>query len=83
MLNSHCNNNDKNIFFKKISGQLGTNPYCSKGYMDSKSTMLSTRLWSSMQMLDNNICYMQQVARREKDWLFPSTVLLSFSVAVY
>ena len=58
MLNSQCNNNDKakqkkkqktktnNI--KQIMRATGRDP----GYMDSKTTMLSTTLWNSMQIFD-------------------------------
>ena len=34
--------------------------------MDLESTMLSTRLQSSTQIIDKNICYMQQVVTRDK-----------------
>ena len=61
MLNSHCNNNDK-----KICSHLDANPYCSKEYVDLKSTILSTRLRSPLQIIDKNICYMQQFINMAK-----------------
>ena len=53
MLNSHCNNNYReNKTFKKIMGSIDANPYRSKGFMDCKSTVLSTRLRNSMRKID-------------------------------
>ena len=57
--NLHCNNNDKKKIIKKmkhknkkkICGQLNANPFCSPGYLDLKSTVLSTRPRSSMQII--------------------------------
>ena len=55
MLNLHCDDNDKtkqnkkNI--KKLCGHRDSNP----GYMpDSKTTVVSTTLWSPMALLDKN-----------------------------
>ena len=68
----------KKTLKKKECAQLDANPYYSKGYMDCKSTVLSTRLLSSMQKINENIGYMQKVVNREKDQLFPSTMVLFF-----
>ena len=63
MLKSHCINNDK--LKKKKNMQLtGQEPILYIEYMDFKSTVPSTRLRSSMQII-KNICYMQQVVNRE------------------
>ena len=48
MLNSHSINNDKKNKIKKICGQLDSNP----GYMDSKTTVVSTTLWRPMELID-------------------------------
>ena len=50
---------------KKMCNQLDVNPYCSTEYMGLKSNMLTTRLRSSMQIIDKNICYMQKVVNRD------------------
>ena len=55
MLNSHCHNNDKKkINKKKICGHRDSNP----GYMDSKTTVVSTTLWRPMELIDKNNQYM-------------------------
>ena len=57
MLNSHCNNNDKKDIKKKkkkkekkLGGHRDSNP----GYMDSKTTVVSTTLWRPMEFKKNN-----------------------------
>ena len=61
MLNLHCNKNDK-----KIGASWTLTHIVVKDNMGCKSTVLSTRLWSSIPIGDKNICYMQQVVNREK-----------------
>ena len=52
--------------------------------MDCESTVLSTRLRSSMQIIDKNIGYMQQVVNRGNLYrVFSSTMVLPFNVAAY
>ena len=62
MLNLHCNNNNdkkKPKKAKKLCVQLDGNRHCSKGCMDLKSTVFTTRLRSSMPKNDKKICCMQ------------------------
>ena len=51
MLNSYRNNNDKK---KTICGRRDSNP----GYMDSKTTVISTTQWRPMEVSDKNNQYM-------------------------
>ena len=67
----------------QICDQLYANPCCGKGYIDLMFIVLLTRLQSLKQIIDKTFCYMQLVVNSEKDWLFPSTVVLSFNVAAY
>ena len=65
MLNSDCNNDKKPKTLKNAASWTRTHIEV-KGYVDLKSTVLSTRIRSSMQLIDKNICYMQQIVNRGK-----------------
>ena len=54
MLNLHCNNIDKKKHTKKICGHRDANP----GYMDSKTTVVSSSLWRPMELVDEINQYM-------------------------
>ena len=82
MQNSHCNNNDKKKkTLKKLCGQLDANP--GNINMDSKTTVLSTTLRSSMKLVDENICNMLKLKIGKKIRLLSSTMVLFSYVCSY
>ena len=61
MFNSHCNNNDqkrqiapKKKNLEKVCVPRDSNP----GYIDSKTTVVSTTLWRPRALIDKNNQYM-------------------------
>ena len=54
MLSLHCNKNGKKNLKKKICDYRDSNP----GSIGSKSTEVSTTLWSPMELTDKNNSYM-------------------------
>ena len=67
---------------KKMCGELDAFPCCREENMDLKPIVLSTRLRSSMQIIDKNICSTQQVVNTKNDWLFPSTMVLFSQLSI-
>ena len=60
MLNSHCNNNDKNnnCYNKNNKKKIMRSPRFEFRIYGSKTTVESTTLWRPMELIDKNNQYM-------------------------